>query len=189
MYNCIYIPMELAFNRLRDEKHLAHVVMDYMVDFLFFVDLVVNFRTTFYGPDYELVVDKKLIAKTYVFKGSFFLDLVAAFPFDVIFLAFDSDGGVSGVTGILKIPRLLRIARLLKKLDVVAAANALRIVVLLLFFLLIAHWFACLWWIVGYSEYQKDIDTFDGRTDPRTGGKCDTDECRLYVQELEYYDR
>ena len=53
MYNCIYIPMELAFNRLRDEKHLAHVVVDYMVDVLFFVAIVVNFRTTFYGTDYE----------------------------------------------------------------------------------------------------------------------------------------
>jgi hypothetical protein len=46
--------------------------------------------------------------------------------------------------GMLKVPRLLRLVRVFKKLDVVAAANALRIVALMVVFCLIAHWFACL---------------------------------------------
>ena len=167
-YNCLYIPMELVFSVYREEclntstgemetcgKHLVHRIVDYVIDALFFVDIFLNFRTTYYDGDYEMVLDWRQISRKYV-KTWFMLDFVAVFPFELFTLGTSSDSGAaSSVTGLLKLPRLLRLGRLLKKLDQVAAANAFRIVHLLVGFLLIAHWVACLWWFVGKVEFDE----------------------------------
>ena len=63
---------------------------------------------------------------------------------------------LANVFGLFKLFRLLRLLRVFKKLDVVAAANALRIVALMVLFCLTAHWFACIWWIIGFVEFQSD---------------------------------
>lgn len=54
---------------------------------------------------------------------------------------------------LLKLPRLLRLGRLTRKLELLAAANAFRIVVLLMGFLLLAHIMACSWWFLGVQVY------------------------------------
>jgi potassium voltage-gated channel Eag-related subfamily H protein 2 len=51
--------------------------------------------------------------------------------------------------GLTKLPRLLRLGRLTKKLDVFAAARALRILILLAGFVLLAHIMACFWFFLG----------------------------------------
>ena len=61
------------------------------------------------------------------------------------------------VLGILKLPRLLRLGRVLKMMDKLSAANAIRIVYLLTFCVLISHWLACIWWLVGKLVYDHDV--------------------------------
>lgn len=51
--------------------------------------------------------------------------------------------------GLAKLPRLLRMGRLTKKLDVFVEARALRVVILLLGFALLAHILACFWYFIG----------------------------------------
>lgn len=150
-YNCVYIPIELFF--LGDgivehpdyPKYWVHMVVDYVIDFLFFCDMIVNSCTAFLDEDYEMVLDRREIIRHYAGSGWLWVDLVACFPFDVILMLFSSpDAMPAGVFGMFKLPRLFRLLRVFKKLDVVAAANALRIVALMVLFCLIAHWFACM---------------------------------------------
>jgi hypothetical protein len=63
------------------------------VDVIFFIDIVLNFHTTFVGPGGEVVSDPKVIRMNYL-KSWFIIDLLSCLPYDV-FNAFDHDEDVS----------------------------------------------------------------------------------------------
>ena len=153
-YNCVYIPIELFFLSGIVEhgaypKHIVHDAVDFFIDFLFFVDILLNTCTAYYDDDYEMVLDRRQIFRHYA-RFWLWVDLLACFPFELPLVILESAGVFTdssfptGVFGMFKLPRLLRLLRVFKKLDVVAAANALRIVALMVVFCLIAHWFACM---------------------------------------------
>ena len=58
-------------------------VVDLIVDIMFIVDIVINFRTTYVNVNDEVVSHPSKIAVHY-FKGWFLIDLVAAIPFDLL---------------------------------------------------------------------------------------------------------
>ena len=95
-----------------------------------------------------MVLEKKLIYRKYM-KEWFPLDLFASFPFELIVIMSGQDAGQLGVLGALKLPRLLRLGRILKKLDKLKGATYVRVVYTLTMFLLVSHWFACVWWLIG----------------------------------------
>ena len=58
------------------------------IDCLFFIDILLNFRTSFYhNRTGEEITDKSTITISYL-KNMFFLDLISTIPFDTIYLAF-----------------------------------------------------------------------------------------------------
>ena len=63
------------------------------MDVIFFIDIVLNFHTTFVGPGGEVVSDPKVIRMNYL-KSWFIIDLLSCLPYDV-FNAFDHDEDVS----------------------------------------------------------------------------------------------
>jgi len=165
-YNCVYIPVELFFlNGIVVHgdypKHPVHVAIDFFVDFLFLVDILLNMCTSYYNEDYEMVLDRRQIIRHYA-RFWLWIDGLAFFPFEVPFLILQSSGTLTeasfptGVFGMLKLPRLFRLARVFKKLDVVAAGNWFRILGIMIFFSLIAHWVACIWWAIGWAEFMDD---------------------------------
>lgn len=80
-----------------------------MVEFFFWLDLVLNFIQSFKHPEHlEVVTDLKEIAKNYVFKGWFVIDFVSVFPFEHIF----PSGSMT------KLLRLFRMPRLIKLIDI-----------------------------------------------------------------------
>ena len=47
VYNCIYLPFEQAF-LTKDECVSGFIdYMNFFIDFLFFIDIILNFRTTY----------------------------------------------------------------------------------------------------------------------------------------------
>ena len=150
IYNCITIPFQIAFLNNAEDEGLelpaAGVLnsLDLVIDIHFWIDMLITFRTTFYDSDNELVTDQKVIAALYA-RGWFPLDLCATFPWEalapsVYWMSF------------LKALRLVRISRLLKKLDAMKSANAFRMAKTLSLVVLLAHWIACLWWLLGTSS-------------------------------------
>ena len=101
LYTAVFTPYMAAFLLNEEEKKASRnespdsrelnaetnnadplVLIDLIVDIMFIADILINFRTTFVHNG-EVVSDPQKIAKKYV-KGWFFIDAVAAIPFDLL---------------------------------------------------------------------------------------------------------
>lgn len=107
------VPYNVAFKNKTSED-VSLLVVDSIVDVIFFIDIVLNFHTTFVGPGGEVVSDPKVIRMNYL-KSWFIIDLLSCLPYDV-FNAFDHDEDVSSRTPSLLLNRLRQ--RLIHKLCV-----------------------------------------------------------------------
>ncbi|XP_012589312.1 PREDICTED: potassium voltage-gated channel subfamily H member 2 [Condylura cristata] len=65
-------------------------VVDLIVDIMFIVDILINFRTTYVNANEEVVSHPGRIAVHY-FKGWFLIDMVAAIPFDLLIFGSGSE--------------------------------------------------------------------------------------------------
>jgi potassium voltage-gated channel Eag-related subfamily H protein 2 len=98
IYTAIFTPYVAAF-LLREsqgqEQKRSHFsspleFVDLLVDIMFIVDIIINFRTTFVNDNDEVVSHPGKIAVHY-FKGWFVIDLIAAVPFDLLLVNTNSD--------------------------------------------------------------------------------------------------
>lgn len=56
---------------------------------------------------------------------------------------------------LLKTVRLLRLLRLLQKLDRYSQYSAMVLTLLMSMFALLAHWMACIWYVIGRKEMER----------------------------------
>ncbi|XP_049867039.1 potassium voltage-gated channel subfamily H member 8-like isoform X7 [Pectinophora gossypiella] len=152
-YVAVVVPYNASFV---DEGHpRISVTSDVVVEALFIVDIVLNFRTTFVSKKGEVVSDWKAIALNYI-RSWFVVDLLAALPFDLLYASDVYSGAESthGNVHLVKLTRLLRLARLLQKMDRYSQYSALILTLLMLSFTLVAHWLACIWFIIAEKEIE-----------------------------------
>lgn len=121
-----------------------------------------------------MVSDPKVIRVNYL-KSWFIIDLLSCLPYDV-FNAFDHDEdvraflrstlmkvysqlvrsrraqGIGSLFSALKVVRLLRLGRVVRKLDRYLEYGAAMLILLLCFYMLVAHWLACIWYSIGRSD-------------------------------------
>uniref|UniRef100_A0A3B3VMM9 Potassium voltage-gated channel subfamily H member 7-like n=1 Tax=Poecilia latipinna TaxID=48699 RepID=A0A3B3VMM9_9TELE len=159
IYTAIFTPYSAAFllNDLEEQKRRVCGyscsplnVVDLMVDIMFIVDILINFRTTYVNSNEEVVSHPAKIAIHY-FKGWFLIDMVAAIPFDLLIFGSGSDETTT-LIGLLKTARLLRLVRVARKLDRYSEYGAAVLMLLMCIFALIAHWLACIWYAIGNVE-------------------------------------
>ncbi|XP_011308315.1 potassium voltage-gated channel protein eag isoform X6 [Fopius arisanus] len=149
-YTAIMVPYNVAFKNKTSED-VSLLVVDSIVDVIFFIDIVLNFHTTFVGAGGEVVSDPKVIRMNYL-KSWFIIDLLSCLPYDV-FNAFDHDeDGIGSLFSALKVVRLLRLGRVVRKLDRYLEYGAAMLILLLCFYMLVAHWLACVWYSIGRSD-------------------------------------
>lgn len=82
LYNCVMIPMNLAFH---DDvsKIFGLNVFERVVDVIFILDIILNFRTTYVNPKTNLeIVDPMKVAMNYVNSIRFPVDVFASIPFE-----------------------------------------------------------------------------------------------------------
>ncbi|XP_067117092.1 potassium voltage-gated channel subfamily H member 8-like [Osmerus mordax] len=127
-------------------------VSDILVEILFIIDIVLNFRTTYVSTSGQVVYDARSICLHYA-TSWLFVDLIAALPFDLLY-AFNIS--VNFGVHLLKTVRLLRLLRLLQKLDRYSQYSAVVLTLLMSTFALLAHWMACLWYFIGRSEIENN---------------------------------
>ena len=65
-------------------------ITDLIVDIMFIIDILINFRTTYVNKNDEVVSHPGKIAVHY-FKGWFLIDVVAAIPFDLLMFGSETD--------------------------------------------------------------------------------------------------
>ena len=85
------VPYNVALKNKTSED-VSLLVVDSIVDVIFFIDIVLNFHTTYVGPGGEVVSDPAVIRVNYL-KSWFIIDLLSCLPYDV-FNAFDHDEDV-----------------------------------------------------------------------------------------------
>uniref|UniRef100_A0A6Q2ZAH0 Potassium voltage-gated channel subfamily H member 7 n=1 Tax=Esox lucius TaxID=8010 RepID=A0A6Q2ZAH0_ESOLU len=159
IYTAILTPYSAAFLLNDREEQMRREcgyscnplnVVDFLVDIMFIVDIVINFRTTYVNLNEEVVSQPAKIAIHY-FKGWFLIDMVAAIPFDLLIFGSGSDETTT-LIGLLKTARLLRLVRVARKLDRYSEYGAAVLMLLMCIFALIAHWLACIWYAIGNVE-------------------------------------
>ncbi|RXM27804.1 Potassium voltage-gated channel subfamily H member 8 [Acipenser ruthenus] len=117
-YVAVTVPFNVCISVAggRDDRSAASrsppSVSDILVEILFMLDILLNFRTTYVSKSGQVVYDPRSICVHYATTW-LFVDLIAALPFDLLY-AFN----VSVYFGVhlLKTVRLLRLLRLLQKL-------------------------------------------------------------------------
>jgi len=77
----VMVPYNAAF-RSKTMADIPLLVVDSVVDVVFFIDIVLNFHTSFVGPSGEIVSDPKIIRANYL-KSWFVVDLLSCLPYDV----------------------------------------------------------------------------------------------------------
>ncbi|CAH8526255.1 unnamed protein product [Schistosoma turkestanicum] len=158
-YIAIMVPYNAAFSQGGDEKDL--IICDIIVELLFIIDIILNFWTTYVSKSGQVVYHLKAIAINYL-RGWFFLDLLAAIPFDVILAVNNPEiQGTIGEMGnwihLLKLARLLRLARLFQKIERYSQYSTVILGLLMCMFFLVAHWFACGWYCIGKEEFKSKL--------------------------------
>lgn len=118
LYNSFFIPFELSY----EPETLARVeftLLNTLIDLMFFIDIFVSFRTSFYHPiTGDEISDLKIIRKNY-FKGRFAIDFMSTVPFDNILLIIArTENKVLSMFSLLKLFRVTRLSRIIARLNV-----------------------------------------------------------------------
>ena len=118
------MPYKLAF--IEDES-FAIILVDYIVDVSFWLDIVVNFLTAYDDPVRGvLIINFKLIASNYL-SGWFFLDFTACVPVDgimnLITMA-DETGGEVKLARLARLYRLWRLVRIMRMSKILKMAKS-----------------------------------------------------------------
>ncbi|XP_017213999.1 voltage-gated delayed rectifier potassium channel KCNH4 isoform X2 [Danio rerio] len=153
-YVAVTVPYNVCFTAYSDVETAGRstIVSDIAVEMLFILDIILNFRTTYVSQSGQVVYEPRSICLHYATTW-FFVDLVAALPFDLLY-AFNIT--VTSLVHLLKTVRLLRLLRLLQKLDRYSQYSAMVLTLLMSMFALLAHWMACIWYIIGRKEMETN---------------------------------
>ena len=174
-YTSTYVPYQVAFV---DQDSSFEVFLNYCVDILFGLDILVNFFSA-YEANHRVEIRLKPIVKNYV-TGWFTLDLVATFPTQV-FLDGQSNSGVNKLARLARLPRLYRLFRVLRIFKIFKlfkynkkfqqwfgylnlGATATKMLKLVVMGLFLIHLFSCIWFLTAKLDDMND-DTWPVRKD------------------------
>ena len=161
-------PYTLSFTDL--DKNGPISMIDMTIDFVFLIDLIVNFNLAYFDDDGRLISVRRDVMLNYL-KTWFFVDVISSIPFTLIELFSNSNSEI--LIRIKTIPRLLRLSRtfkLLKSLERLESINLFmdisqrtwRFLRVMFGLVLALHICACLW---HYSAkfYDYDVETWVSR--------------------------
>ncbi|XP_045072184.1 potassium voltage-gated channel subfamily H member 8-like, partial [Coregonus clupeaformis] len=155
-YVAVTVPYNVCFIG-DDDLTRSTTVSDIAVEILFIIDIVFSFRTTYVSKSGQVIFNARLICIHYMTTW-FIIDLVAALPFDLLY-AFKVS--VVSVVHLLKTVRLLRLLRLLQKMDRYSQHSTVVLTLLMSMFALLAHWMACIWYVIGKKEMEANAYSWD----------------------------
>lgn len=82
LFNCFSVPLTVAFQPEDFEANIF-VYLNFTIDFMFFCDMLVTFRTAFIDDQGNEETRYYYIAKNYI-RSTFIIDFLATVPFDTI---------------------------------------------------------------------------------------------------------
>lgn len=167
LYSAVVVPMQLAFwNDFQSDGWRA---LNYVIDVVFILDIIVNFRTGFIvGGHY---VNDPWASAIHYLRGGFAVDFVGSFPLNVILDATSAGSedynAASRVNRLLRLFRMFKLARMLKLAKYTQNIELLqhnpgvmRIMRLSAISLLLCHLLGCIWWLVADLERTSPPEWF-----------------------------
>jgi len=169
LYTATMMPYLIVFFDFDDtDWSNPWVILQLVVDMLFWMDLLFNMVSAYYNEEGILVKEPKAIFVNY-FKGWFFIDLIACLPFNYI-----GDALIGTGTGKLHLVRLSRLPRLYRLIKITKIAKVfrflsndsfvmeffefnsgvMRLITLLFSVSILIHLMGCLWY------YEAKMDDF-----------------------------
>ena len=138
---------------------------DLTMDFVFFVDILINFNTAITSSTEKLIISRKVIMKEYL-KSWFFIDLLSCVPLELIDDSSNSKNNrffkVLRVSRIYRLVRLLRLLKLMRVFRSQYIHNFLnkakfntaypRLFVFTLYLVIFIHIIGCLWYYLPQLE-------------------------------------
>ena len=132
LYTATYMPYKTCFI---DDATLVSEIVDWGVDALFMMDIVINFMSAVEKADGSYIHKPREIAREYV-RTWFFFDLVSVMPFQLLEGVFiDEDASASGggsgssvanynqLIRLMRLPRLYRMAKIVRLFKFVKLAK------------------------------------------------------------------
>ena len=114
MLNVILLPVAIAF--FQDALHPGWLTFNCISDFIFLMDIVLNFWTGVITDENTVILELKQVRKLYI-RRWLVLDVTSIFPFDYIILAvFESNDSVQSILHASLALRLFRLVKLLSLL-------------------------------------------------------------------------
>ena len=150
VYYSLVVPMRLVFDLAAPGR--VAIQVDLFVNFIFVVDIILNFRTAF-KKNGTLVTRTDAIRQHYL-KTWFFIDFISSMPFDVIFLGKSTWG--QSVNKLLRMVRIFKLLRVLRLTRILARVerhtrfdpSILRLAKLVGILIFTWHWLACCYWMI-----------------------------------------
>ena len=128
--------------------------MNSVIDFIFGVDIYIQFKTTYYDPlSGDEIFDKKIIRSNYL-TGRFIVDLLATVPFDsIVFLITRQKSEILPLFSLLKLIRVTRLGRIIERMNVKEHIKLMMKLSQIIFFLIMyIHIIACVWFLIVQTD-------------------------------------
>jgi hypothetical protein len=167
VWTSILLPVTISFIH-SENRPIWWKTVDTCADIFFIIDVILHFRAVYLDSWGAMITDSEKIAKHYIFGnggsiGWFWVDFPASIPWSA-FLSSEASGSLLMIrdTGyIFNLPKLARIFHLPSQMSQLpcfkqAGVGNGRIVRLFSLFLIVAHWFGCLWFWVGSQDWCKE---------------------------------
>lgn len=115
LYVGVVTPYRIGF---KQQAKGAAYTFELVIDCLFLVDVIINFRTGIHDEDGKVRLEPLVVAKSYL-KGWFWVDMISSIPFGSI-----DPGPTSSLSRMTKVLKILRLSKLTKLLKVNAIFEA-----------------------------------------------------------------
>jgi len=128
--------------------------VDVALDVIFIIDILVQFFAGYFdlGGTRFPVLNLRRVVMRYL-QTWFLIDLIAGVPLDRFVNAL-------GPIGLIKVVRLLKIRRIMKKWENLSWGPLLKVLTIIAFWLLSAHWVACGFFAIGWATCRVFNDTW-----------------------------
>lgn len=107
---CMTTPIYIAFHDSDNTYFNTWNMVNLIQDFIFGIDIIIHFMTSYYNEDFKLIDDRKIIANKYL-SGWFVPDTLAIFPFEYII---QQDNKTERINGMIRISKFSRLYKLIK---------------------------------------------------------------------------
>jgi len=161
-YTCVVLPLAMAEFGFMDG--LGWVVIEQVVNFVFFLDLILNAHTGYVDDATRTLIMDVRLTRTHYLRTWCLLDLLATLPGELLVYVASGAQWTGGQRFLLRclrffrVSRLFRLFRLLKRLEInsglpTASKTGVKFCAVVF---VCSHWYCCAWFLIGSTQHQSD---------------------------------